>query len=293
VSGRHVTAAPPDEDRKAILAMAGEYEVDFDFRETVALQPGYQIKEPYHEDALELVVVAEDRPERIVLQHLLVVGKERVIKHWKQIWTWQDTRIVEFQGRDHWKIRSLAPEQAAGTWSQLVTQIDDSPRYESFGKWMHEGGYSRWESAPTARPLPRREHTKRDDYQILLGVNRHALTPEGWVHEQDNLKQVIDENGKVTGYIARETGLNRYHRTESTDFTKAREYWDRTSGLWSLVSSFWENLEQTRDQYSISEKVGEKSLSEEANKIASALIKSERSLPDAKELSEVLSPFVN
>lgn len=286
-------AAPPDADRAAILAMAGEFEVTFDFEETVSLQPGYELKKPYQEDATELVVVIEDTPGRIALQHLLSDRESgRVVKHWKQIWTWQDTRIVEFQGRDKWKVRKLAPAEVSGTWSQLVTQVDDSPRYESYGKWQHDGGFSRWESGVTARPLPRREHTTRDDYEILLAFNRHALTPDGWVHEQDNLKQALDESGAVSGYIARELGLNRYRRTESADFTKVRDYWDATGPFWSVVSRFWEGVERDRDEFAIAEKAGEKSLTATVNDIAKAIIKDERGTPDDGEVADLLVPFV-
>lgn len=287
-------AAPPEADRNAILAMAGEYRVTFDFEETVALQPEYEVKEPYHEGATEMVIVVEDTPDRIALQHILSVGGgRRVVKHWKQIWTWQDTRIVEYQGRDQWKVRDRNPEAVAGTWSQLVTQVDDSPRYESFGKWKHDGGFSRWESAPTARPLPRREHTKRDDYQILLAVNRHALTPDGWVHEQDNLKQVVDENGKISKYIAREIGINRYTKTETADFTKAREYWNSTSEFWSTVSRFWDDVEKTRNQYGIVQKIDGKSLSDEVNNIAKALVRNENSSFEEQSIPQVIEPFLN
>lgn len=287
-------ASPPDADRAAILAMAGEFEVTFDFEETVSLQPGYELKNPYREDATELVIVIEDTPGRIALQHLLSDGESgRVVKHWKQIWTWQDTRIVEFQGRDKWKVRELTPAEAAGTWSQLVTQVDDSPRYESYGKWQHDGGFSRWESCVTARPLPRREHTTRDDYEILLAFNRHALTPDGWVHEQDNLKQVLDESGTVSGYIARELGLNRYRRTESIDFTKVREYWEATSPFWSVVSKFWEGVERDRDEFAITEKAGEKTLTGVVNDMAKTIIKDERGAPDDREVADLLVPFVN
>lgn len=286
-------ATAPDADRAAILAMAGEFEVTFDFEESVSLRPGYECKKPYQEDATELVIVVEDTPGRIALQHILSVSEgARVVKHWKQVWTREDTRIVEFQGRGQWKVRTLSQEEAAGTWSQLVTQVDDSPRYESYGKWRHDGGFSRWESGSTARPLPRREHTTRDDYEILLAFNRHALTPDGWVHEQDNLKQVLDESGAVSGYIARELGLNRYRRTESADFSKAREYWESTRAFWGTVSAYWEDIESGREEFFISEKVGDKSLDDTVNDIAKAIIKSGQASPGEEEVTEMLSPFV-
>ncbi|MEM9016196.1 MAG: DUF6607 family protein, partial [Verrucomicrobiota bacterium] len=124
-TGVPVQAGPPLKDREAILAMAGEFEVLFNFEETVGLQPDYKLTKPYQEDATELVVVVEDRPERIVLQHILSVGGDRIVKHWKQVWTWEDTRIIEYQGHEKWKVVEYPKEEVAGTWSQQVTQVDD------------------------------------------------------------------------------------------------------------------------------------------------------------------------
>ena len=56
---------------------------------------------------------------------------------------------------------------------------------------------ARWTSDETRRPLARRDAVRHPVYDHYLGVNRHALTPDGWVHEQDNAKRrrqgVIDE----------------------------------------------------------------------------------------------------
>lgn len=285
---------PPEQDREAILAMAGEFEVLFNFRETVALHEDYKLKDPYRESATEAIVVVEDSPERIVLQHLLVVaGGNRVVKHWKQIWTWEDRRIVEYHGRQQWKVRELAPEKIEETWSQLVTQVDDSPRYESYGTWKHDGGYSRWESGTTPRPLPRREHIKRDDYQILLATNRHSLTPFGWAHEQDNVKQIIDENGEVAGYIAREIGTNHYDRTGDADFTKARKYWKETRKFWATVSRFWADVEKNRDAFAIAEEVDGKSLTKTMNEIAQSLVNQDKAPPGEEKVEALIEQYLN
>lgn len=252
--------APPEADRQAILAMAGEYEVLFDFRETVPLAKDYKLKKEYQEEAKELVIVLEDSGPRIVLQHLLQLGNKEVVKHWTQIWTWQDTRLTEYQGKERWKTRVLSETEARGTWSQLVTQVDDSPRYEGFGPWRHEHGLSFWQSNPTARPLPRREHTTRNDYHILQGVNRHALTPQGWVHEQDNLKLVLGGDDKPSHFIAREQGVNQYDQVEGVDFSPARDYWKATEAYWKEVAAIWTGIEDTREAFSIKPKVDDRPL---------------------------------
>ena len=71
-----VTSAEIEQDRKAILAMAGDYKVTFQFQETVGIKPGYELKEPYHSEATEFIEVIEDRGDFISLQHVLVLHDE-------------------------------------------------------------------------------------------------------------------------------------------------------------------------------------------------------------------------
>ena len=235
-------------DREAILAMAGEFEVDFQFMETVAIDQSYELKKPYLEDAAEVVFVVEDSPKRIVLQHVLwVESYDRVVKHWKQEWKYEDPVMYEFVGNLTWQRRELSKEEVKGTWSQKVSQVDDSPRYESYGKWIHQGGLSSWQGNQTRRPLPRREYTKRKDYEVFMGVNRHTLTPSGWVHEQDNFKQVSN-TGQV---LCREVGLNQYFKTQEVDFTEVKKYWSNHNEYWSKVSKMWDQRMDSSPQLSL------------------------------------------
>lgn len=284
---------PPELDREAILAMAGEYEVLFNFRETVGYIDGYKLADEYQEEATEIVFVAEDSGDRISLQHVLQ-SRGRVIKHWKQIWTWQDRRIVEFQGRDRWKVRELSAEEAEGKWSQLVTQVDDSPRYEGVGEWKHEFGTSLWQSNRTARPLPRREHTVRDDYDILMTTNRHAITPHGWVHEQDSLKLALEHDDEPARYLVGETGVNYYDRTDETDFTEAREYWEATQPFWNNVSETWESIMESEAQFTIAAEVDGRRLYEEMFGMAESLTEnSDAEVPGKEEIRKVLERYVS
>lgn len=234
-----------ERDRRAILAMAGEYKVTFQFEETVPLRPGYELHEPHRSEATEFVEVIADTGRFISLQHVLVLVPEeegqspRVVKHWRQDWTYEDTELLEYAGHRTWKQRTLSPDEVRGTWSQAVFQVDDSPRYESFGPWRHEGNASSWEGNTTWRPLPRREHTTRDDYHVLVARNRHTLTPSGWVHEQDNRKLVLE--GELAGQShCREMGLNLYERVEGVDFSAGRDYWTKTSAYWADVRAAWD-----------------------------------------------------
>lgn len=230
-----------ERDRQAILAMAGEFQVTFKFDETVALRDGY---EPKHDKSsgYETVLVAEDTGRRIVLQHILVSKDgEHVVKHWRQDWSYEDRDLREFAGDRNWGARKLSTREARGSWTQAVYEVNDGPRYESYGHWVHDGEYSSWQSAVTWRPLPRREYSTRKDYDVLLAVNRQAITPWGWVHEQDNTKW---DRADTTGhpYIARELGVNEYRRVTDFDFSPARAYFERTRGYWAAVRAEWQRL---------------------------------------------------
>ena len=227
-----------ERDRKAILAMAGEFEVKFKFDETVSLREGYELKHD-KSGGFETVLVAEDTGKKIVLQHILVSKDgEHVVKHWRQDWSYEDRDLREFAGERTWTGRHLSTSTVRGTWTQAVYEVNDGPRYESYGRWVHDGEYSSWQSAVTWRPLPRREYSTRKDYDVLLAVNRQAITPWGWVHEQDNTKwDRANKDGHP--YIARELGVNEYRRITGFDFAPARAYYERTKRYWAAVRAEW------------------------------------------------------
>jgi hypothetical protein len=231
-------ACDPASDRAAIRAMAGEYEVSFSFAESLALAAGYQLRDRYQTRGSELVLVVQDTPSQLSLQHLLVAGGT-VIKHWRQDWTFQDPEVLEYRGQGAWEKRQLPPELIRCGWTQAVFEVNDAPRYEGWGRWQHVGGVSVWTSNETWRPLPRREYTKRDDYDVIVGVNRHVITPAGWAHEQDNSKVVLRGGFRP---LVREHGVNTYDRARGRDFSAARAYWQRTGDFWREVRACWQHL---------------------------------------------------
>lgn len=230
-------ARSPERDRRAILAMAGRYRVSFNFAETVGFQPGYALVEPHRSQGTELVLVADDTGDVIELQHILVLGADKtVVKHWRQRWQYECRELLEFRGNRTFVPRKLAAEDVPGTWTQSVFEVDDAPRYQGYGRWRHEDGVSSWESDETWRPLPRREYTRRSDYDVIVARNRHTLAAGGWVHEQDNLKVKLRTPSVA---IAREAGLNRYDRIEDWDFSKGVAYWRDTEAFWRDVRRAW------------------------------------------------------
>ena len=239
VSAAASATTPPAEDRAAILAMQGEYAVTFSFEETVPLQAGYVARDAKDSGAREVVILVEDTPTTIVLQHLLVAPNGHVTKHWRQDWKFEAPSRFEFVADQTWRVRTLTDEETTGKWTQCVFEVSDAPRYCGTGAWNHKYGNATWTSDRSWRPLPRREYTTREDYNALNVENRHTITPFGWTHEQDNTKTVRDGERTVTT-LTREFGFNDYRRTTDTDFGPAYRYWQATAPFWAKVRARWQ-----------------------------------------------------
>ncbi len=234
-----------ERDRRAILALAGSYRVSFDFIETLGFSADYRPPRPYFSWGTEHVEVLEDRGDFISLQHTLVMyfkneeGETEgphVMKHWRQDWTFEDKEILAYLGDLTWA-RMPAP-RPGGRWSQAVFQVDDSPRYEVMGRWAHRGGMSVWRSDNAPRPLPRREFSVRDDYNILEGHHEITIAPNGWLHVQHNRK--LSKTKERTRYVGTEIGVNRYEAITAPELAgPVREDWEKTGGYWKNVRDAW------------------------------------------------------
>jgi hypothetical protein len=252
-----------ERDRRAILAMAGPYRVSFDFLEVVRFDPGRKPDAPYQSWGTEYVFVSEDRGDFIALQHVLVmrvqledgtVGEPMVMRHWRQEWRYEPESLLAYEGANTWARRPLSEDQRRGAWVQSVFQVDDSPRYAARGRWQHSDGTSTWISDETWRPLPRREFSVRKDYQVLVGTNRHTITPTGWVQEENNLKLVLNESGKAREklpYIGREYGVARYERIKDFDFSAGEAYLERTEPFWAEVRAAWRDIARRESRFTL------------------------------------------
>jgi hypothetical protein len=244
-----------ERDRRAILAMAGPYRVSFDFLEVVRHDPALKADAPYQSWGTEYVFVAEDRPDFVALQHILVMrflDKDRasdamVVRHWRQEWRYEAPSLLAYEGALAWARRALPAEERRGAWVQSVLQVDDSPRYAARGRWKHDGGISTWISDETWRPLPRREFSVRKDYDVLVGTNRHTITPTGWVQEENNLKLASAEKR----FLAREYGVARYERIRDYDFGPGESYYRRTEPFWAEVRAAWRELEEREGRFAM------------------------------------------
>ena len=245
------TSANFEQDRQSILAMVGDYKVTFDFTETVSFVDGYQLKEPKLSGGHESVRVVEDRGDFISMQHLLVVGPDEspfVVKHWRQDWKYEPARVLVFVGGNAWEWQDVPASERAGTWSQTVYQVDDAPRYGAVGTWTYEDGIAEWTPPQEWRPLPRRDMTTRDDYHAVDAVNRHVITPWGWVHEQDNSKLILDG---VPQALVREVGINTYRAFDDYPVEAAEDYWAGTEDFWAGVRAHWTAIEAANERFAI------------------------------------------
>lgn len=251
------------QDKNAIKKMCGCYEVTFNFAETFHYSNDslYKPSKTKTETALEWVQLIEEDKNKISIQHLLQVGspsKPHIVKHWRQDWIFENTNFYMFNGNNSWNYEKKSESEVKGQWTQKVFQVDDSPRYEGSATWVHVDGKSFWENTTDA-PLPRREYTKRSDYNITVRGNRHEITKNGWVHDQNNDK-VIREAGKEDVILAKEKGYNTYVKVEDSKCKAAADWWKNNNKKWALVRNKWEKVYNRNTDLVLEEKVDNKAL---------------------------------
>ncbi|MFN4147456.1 MAG: DUF6607 family protein [Runella sp.] len=245
-------------DIQAIKGQCGCHEVDFRYAETFSPQKDYPFAERYTAKGLEYVFVDEETPNKLVLVHLLVINDKTVIKHWREDWEYEATNLLSYQKNKDWKTVQLPKSQIKGQWTQRVFEVDDSPRYEGSASWIHKDGKHLWANITDA-PLPRREYTKRSDYQVLRRFNRIHVTDKGYLHEQDNDKIVKDESGERL--LAQEKGYNDYVRVDESKCETAKRWWAKNRGFWVEVRNVWSELIAQNKGISLkTEKVDDKHL---------------------------------
>ena len=292
-----------ERDRRAILAMTGGYRTSFDFIETVGFSSSYIPAVPYQSWGTEYVYLIEDRGDFISLQHIIVmfikmpdesISDAMVIKHWRQDWQYEDTDLNTFIGNNTWSKKEYAVEDIAGSWSQSVYQVDDSPRYQSIGYWQHKSNYSSWLSNETWRPLPRREFSVRDDYDVLIGTNRHTITPFGWVQEEENLKAKLENNSNnIDKILAKEIGLARYEHIINHNWKAGDEYWIKTTPFWREVRDIWSTILEENKVLIIKKTIENQSLFESMFRLADNSANNESRSLERKEIQSILNRYID
>ncbi len=235
-----------EHDRQSILAQAGQFRVHFDMRENVSFSADYDPMEGKLSGGSEIVRVVYDHGDRISLQHILVMeheGQSIVVKHWRHDWVYQPVDVLTYAGPNQWSVTPVSLAERSGAWSQTVWQTDDSPRYGGVGKWTYDNGLAMWTSNATWRPLARRDAVLNPVYDRYLGTNRHVLTPNGWVHLQDNIKMTAPTTpGGQPVAIVQEDVINTYDRSTSYSPAPGDDYWAATKDYWAGIRDLWDGV---------------------------------------------------
>lgn len=250
-------------DQDAIKEMCGCFEVTFNFAETFQFNQDslYKPSKTKIDRGLEWAELVEDANNKISIQHLLQVGspeKPMIVKHWRQDWLYENQDFYMYNADNNWNFEKKPKDKVKHQWTQKVYQVDDSPRYEGSGSWVHVDGKSYWENTTTA-PLPRREYTKRSDYNITMRGNRQEITEFGWIHDQDNDK-VVRKSGKEDVIIAKEKGYNIYKKVDDSRCQAAQDWWKTHENKWALVRTKWNDIYARNQNLTLEEKVENKFL---------------------------------
>ncbi|RNC80189.1 MAG: hypothetical protein ED556_13880 [Winogradskyella sp.] len=270
------------QDRAAIKEMCGCFEIKFNFAETFSYNQDslYRPSKIYQTKGLEWGQLVVDEKNKVSIQHILQAGPH-IIKHWRQDWLYENTDLYTYNGDNEWLFETKSKSDVDGQWTQKVFQVDDSPRYEGSGTWIHIDGKSYWENTTTA-PLPRREYTKRSDYNITLRGNRHEITDYGWVHDQDN-KKVVRESGKEDIVIADEKGYSTYKKVDDSKCQAAQDWWKKHYDKWEIVRTKWDDVYGRKQTLSLESKVD--------NKVLYKYLFDDE-MVDATEINDVIESFV-
>ena len=263
------TYADMRSDHDSISAMKGCYEVTFHFQETGTTDPNYPIhSKEFNDHGLEWVELDRDTGSLLSLQHILITP-DGPLKHWRQEWEYQPSSAFYFRGNATWSTDVLTAESVVGKWIQRVSQVDDSPRYDCVASWQGNS----WECT-TYAPLPRREFSQRSDYNVLDRTNKHIITADGWLHDQNNRKLIVDAKGATQ--IATEKGLDTYRRVEDSRCLDAQKYWVENKSVWNVIQDMWAHIRSHHPAYSLISKVNGKLLWESIFDLADTTVQEVR-----------------
>ena len=272
---------PLARDRSAILGLAGVFDVDYRYEEVVALREGYTPALPQKARAREVVLVAEDTPDRIVLQHLLLIGDPAlIVKHWRQDWRHAPSTALQYVDDQIWRRAPFPQAGSEGVWVRSVFEADGAPTYSNWGRWSHpaepadpataeaspvvgsepaapeddvEEAEVRWSSlTPVLAPLPRRESARRGDYEVMWVGDEITLTPSGWSQQQSLTKSVFVP---TVPPLVRESGSVTYRRLEQDSAATAEVYWQNVGPYWAVTREAWAEVFRSRRDVKIFDQV--------------------------------------
>lgn len=288
------TMAQKKEGAEAIKQLCGCFGVTFNYAETFTNDT---VKKRYAHP-LDNFAVTEyaypitETPAKIVIQHLLVIpdGKGTVIKHWREDWQYEQTESWQYTNAKEWTKKQVPLATVKNQWTQSVWEVSDAPRYTGTSRWVESNNQTFWLSTTDA-PLPRREYTTRKDYNVLNRTNRIAVSPAGYMHEQDN-KKIIRNAGVADSILAEEKGYNKYVRLPDSECAQAKAFWTKMqSEYWKDVREIWEQKMNAANKIVLQTKIEGKVLHEELDELAEKqLDRAEKKKEIAVLISKYMTP---
>lgn len=251
--------------RSDIANMQGCYDVTFEYKE-IESAAGVKPSADYFTKAKELVVIEKDIQDEIHLQHILIT-KMGVIKHWRQEWYNASTtshNLMQHTFPFKWEMKNF--EQQEDLWIQYVANTDDAPRYTCAAKWNNHS----W-SCEGLAPLPRREYTKRNDYNMMLRGNIVTVSNTGWTHGQVNYKQLFSQDGSISN-LGKEIGKNTYTKINDEYCAEALNWWVKRRAYWLVVQNMWDHVFEDHNPLMIDVLKGDAPLSDKIDNIVESRI---------------------
>jgi hypothetical protein len=276
--------------KQNIEKLCGCYEVEFKYAETFSPDTAYKFHDRDEiNGGLELILPIETSDKKIILQHLLVISDSVIIKHWREDWTYESPVLYHYQGNRQWTKEQLNTEQVKGKWTQTVWEVSDAPRYQGASEWIQTDGKTFWQNTADA-PLPRREYSIRNDYNILRRTNRIILTQDGWVHEQDNQK-IIRANG-TDKLLVEEKGVNSYKKTDDKQCAAAKIFWEKNKLYWAKVRKAWDDYLANHTTVTVRDTVDGKPLHEFLNQLAREFSSGKTGIAEVdKQIGSIMMKF--
>ena len=102
--------------------------------------------------------------------------------------------------------------------------------------------------------LARRDAVRDPVYDRYASINRHQLTPTGWIHWQDNTKMMPDASAEGgLNPVVQEYVLNTYDRFDGYNTGAADAYWAATKDYWAAVRDMWADVAEANGGITIEE----------------------------------------
>ncbi len=279
-------------DLKTIENLCGCFEVQFQYAETLAPDEEYEYRNRERiSKVTELVLPIEKTNKKFMLQHLLIINDSIIVKHWREDWVYESPVLFNYLGDKVWEKQQLSRDKVKNRWTQTVWEVSDAPRYQGVSEWVNTDNKTFWMNT-TFAPLPRREYSKRKDYNIMNRRNMIVVDASGWIHEQDNQK-IIREGGKDS-LLTEEKGINSYKRLPDSQCAAGLKYWEKNQAYWARVRDAWDSFLNDHASVHVAPSVDGKPMFVYLNDIEEAVATKKISLQDADaRIQSVFGKFVS